>query len=153
MFAAARRRNWQTLRNLLDPLSEWLEFQVPTHATGWTRDGFAWDSSGHRSDPSWFGFMIRVRPGGPVMRRQLAIALDDAKIGNRMLFGGNLLRQPAFLTAWKTDGIPMRIVGDLRGADSIMNDALFVGVYPGLDDRALHHIADVVTKLYRGTLA
>ncbi len=149
-FAAARRRNWQTLRTLLDPLGEWLEFQVPTHATGWTPAGFTWDTSGHRCDPSWFGFMIRVRPGSPVSRTQLAVALDDAKIGNRMLFGGNLLRQPAFLTARKTDGVPMRIIGDLSGADSIMNDGLFVGVYPGLDDQALHHIADVVIKLNRG---
>ncbi len=145
-FAAARRRNWQALRRLLDPLSPWLDFQLPTHATAWTPDGFAWDSSGHRSDPSWFGFMIRVKAGSPVSRRQLAVALDQAKIGNRMLFGGNLLRQPVFANARKTNAFPLRIVGDLAGADAIMNDALFVGVYPSLSGDMVEHVASTVAK-------
>jgi CDP-6-deoxy-D-xylo-4-hexulose-3-dehydrase len=148
-FVAARRRNWQTLRRLLDPLSAWLDFQLPTHATGWTADGFTWDASGHRCDPSWFGFMIRVKPGSPVSRKQLAVALDAAKIGNRMLFGGNLLRQPVFASARDAGDIPARVVGDLSGADTIMNDALFVGVFPGLGNEALHHIADVITTIHR----
>jgi CDP-6-deoxy-D-xylo-4-hexulose-3-dehydrase len=148
-FVAARRRNWLTLRRLLDPLSEWLDFQLPTHATGWSADGFTWDSSGHRCDPSWFGFMIRVKPGSPVSRKQLAVALDAAKIGNRMLFGGNLVRQPAFLTARTIDGIPLRTIGGLRGADSIMNDSLFVGVYPGLRATMCEFIAETITRMCR----
>jgi CDP-6-deoxy-D-xylo-4-hexulose-3-dehydrase len=148
-FAAARRRNWHTLRTLLDPLSEWLDFQLPTHSTGWTCDGFTWDSSGHRSDPSWFGFMIRVKPSSPVSRRDLAVALDQAKVGNRMLFGGNLVRQPVFAQARKTDAFAMRIVGDLTGADTIMHDTLFVGVYPGLSDDALALAASVVLATQR----
>lgn len=147
-FAAARRRNWQTLRYLLDPLSEWLDFQLPTHATGWTRDGFTWDSSGHRCDPCWFGFMIRVRSGSPVSRKQLAVALDEAKVGNRMLFGGNLVRQPVFSHARKSGSVPLRIVSDLAGADAIMNDGLFVGVYPGLTEASCHHIATVILSPY-----
>jgi CDP-4-dehydro-6-deoxyglucose reductase, E1 len=148
-FAAARRRNWHTLRTLLDPLSEWLDFQLPTHATGWGSDGFRWDSSGHRSDPSWFGFMIRVKPKSPVSRRDLAVALHEAKIGNRMLFGGNLVRQPVFAQARKTGAFPMRIVGDLAGADAIMNETLFVGVYPGLAEDACGYVAEMVAGLYR----
>jgi CDP-6-deoxy-D-xylo-4-hexulose-3-dehydrase len=147
-FAAARRRNWHTLRTLLDPLSEWLDFQLPTHAIGWTTDGFTWDSSGHRSDPSWFGFMIRVRPGSPISRKELAVALDDAKIGNRMLFGGNLLRQPVFANARKTNAFPLRVVGDLTGADVIMNETLFVGTYPGLRADMCGYIADTIGNLY-----
>jgi CDP-6-deoxy-D-xylo-4-hexulose-3-dehydrase len=143
-FAAARRRNWQALRALLDPLSEWLAFQLPTHATGWTTAGFTWDAGGHRCDPCWFGFMIRVRPGSPVSRKELAVALDEARIGNRMLFGGNLVRQPVFANARKTGAFPMRIVGDLAGADTIMNDALFVGVYPGLSYEMCGYIANVI---------
>jgi CDP-6-deoxy-D-xylo-4-hexulose-3-dehydrase len=148
-FATARRRNWQTLRTLLDPLSQWLDFQLPTHATAWTPDGFTWDSSGHRSDPSWFGFMIRVKAGSPVSRRQLAVALDQAKIGNRMLFGGNLVRQPVFANARKTNAFPLRIVGDLAGADAIMNETLFVGTYPGMGSDACGYIASTLADLYQ----
>jgi CDP-6-deoxy-D-xylo-4-hexulose-3-dehydrase len=149
VFAAARRRNWHTLRTLLDPLSEWLDFQLPTHATAWTPDGFTWDTSGHRSDPSWFGFMIRVKAGGTVSRKDVAVALDKAKIGNRMLFGGNLVRQPVFAQARKTGAFPMRIVGDLAGADAIMNETLFVGTYPGLREAACGFIAGTIANLYR----
>jgi CDP-6-deoxy-D-xylo-4-hexulose-3-dehydrase len=147
-FTAARRRNWQRLRTLLDPLSEWLDFQLPTHATAWTPDGFTWDASGHRCDPSWFGFMIRVRPGSPVSRKELAVALDAAKIGNRMLFGGNLVRQPVFAEARKNGLFPMRIVGDLSGADGIMNEVLFVGVYPGLRPSMCAHIAGTISAVF-----
>jgi CDP-6-deoxy-D-xylo-4-hexulose-3-dehydrase len=147
-FVAARRRNWQTLRTLLDPLSEWLDFQLPTHATGWATDGFTWDASGHFCDPSWFGFMIRVRPGGPVSRRELAMALDQAKIGNRMLFGGNLVRQPVFVQARRNNEFPFRIVGDLPGADTIMNDTLFIGVYPGHSSEQVAYAADTITTFY-----
>jgi CDP-4-dehydro-6-deoxyglucose reductase, E1 len=148
-FAAARRSNWHTLRTLLDPLSEWLDFQLPTHATAWTPDGFTWDSSGHQSDPSWFGFMIRVKAGSPVSRRDLAVSLDEAKIGNRMLFGGNLVRQPVFAQARKQQSFPIRIVGDLVGADAIMNETLFVGTYPGLREAACEFIAATIANLYR----
>jgi CDP-6-deoxy-D-xylo-4-hexulose-3-dehydrase len=72
------------------------------------------------------------------------VALDEARIGNRMLFGGNLVRQPVFANARKTGSFPMRIVGDLAGADTIMNDALFVGVYPGLSYEMCGYIANVI---------
>lgn len=152
-FAAARRRNWHTLRTLLDPLSEWLDFQLPTHATAWTPDGFTWDSSGRRSDPSWFGFMIRVKSGSPVPRNELAVALDGAKIGNRMLFGGNLLRQPVFANARRTNAFPLRVVGDLAGADAIMKETLFVGTYPGLRADLCRYIADTIANCYGSNTA
>lgn len=143
-FVAARRRNWHALRTLLDPLSEYLDFQLPTHATGWTQSGFTWDSSGHSCDPSWFGFMIRLKAGSPISRRALAVALDTAKIGNRMLFGGNLVRQPVFAAASRTVAPRLRVIGDLAGADTIMNDSLFVGVYPGLSPAMCEHIATTI---------
>ena len=147
-FVAARRRNWGRLRALLDPLSKWMDFQLPTHATGWTSAGFSWDSSGHRSDPSWFGFMVRVKPVSPVSRRELAVALDEAGIGNRMLFGGNLVKQPVFVLARKNDTYPFRVVGDLSGADAIMNQTLFLGVYPGIGDDTCEFVADTVGRLF-----
>jgi CDP-6-deoxy-D-xylo-4-hexulose-3-dehydrase len=148
-FVEARRHNWHTLRRLLNPLSDWLDFQLPTHATGWTPDGFVWDSTGHQCDPSWFGFMIRVRPSSPVSRNDLAIALDEAKIGNRMLFGGNLVRQPVFAKLRAQGSSQMRIVGELTGADTIMNQTLFIGVYPGLTLEMLEFIADQINRIYR----
>jgi CDP-6-deoxy-D-xylo-4-hexulose-3-dehydrase len=143
-FVEARRRNWQRLRTLFEPYSEWLDFQLPTHATSWSPTGFSWDSTGHSCDPSWFGFMIRVKPSAPVSRKDLAVALDEAKIGNRMLFGGNLVRQPVFAQARSKGTFAMRIVGDLAGADAIMNETLFVGVYPGLTEPMCSHIAATV---------
>jgi CDP-6-deoxy-D-xylo-4-hexulose-3-dehydrase len=143
-FVEARRRNWQMLRSLLEPYAEWLDFQLPTHATGWSPEGFSWDSSGHSCEPSWFGFMIRVKRGAPMTRKDLAVALDEAKIGNRMLFGGNLVRQPVFAQARAKGTMAMRIVGDLAGADTIMNETLFVGVYPGLTEPMCRHIAMTV---------
>jgi CDP-6-deoxy-D-xylo-4-hexulose-3-dehydrase len=149
-FVEARRSNWQTLRALFEDHAEYLNFQLPTHATSWSRTGFSWDASGHKSDPSWFGFMIRVKPGAPVTRKQIAVALDEAKVGNRMLFGGNLVRQPVFAQARAKGTIAMRIVGDLAGADAIMNETLFVGVYPGLTEPMCRHIADTVGAALRG---
>jgi CDP-6-deoxy-D-xylo-4-hexulose-3-dehydrase len=145
-FVEARRRNWQMLRTLLDPLSDVVGFQLPTHSTAWSDGGFAWDASGHRCDPSWFGFMVRVLPGCPVSRRDLAIALDESRVGNRMLFGGNLLRQPVFAQAHKSGSPALRIVGELAGADAIMNECLFVGVYPGLTAAMCERIADSIAR-------
>lgn len=149
-FVRARIDNWNWLRAALDPLGDVLEFQLPTHAISWSRPGgFQWDASGHRTDPSWFGFMIRVRPGAPFHRRDLAQALDAARIGNRMLFGGNLVRQPAFVQLRRDNPTAFRVVGDLAGADRIMNEALFVGVYPGLTGDMLQHMADTITRFCR----
>ena len=78
------------------------------------------------STPSWFGFPITVKNGSPVGRDQLIRALDARKIGTRLLFGGNLLRQPAYR------GIHRRVVGDLANADRVMNHTFWIGVYPGL---------------------
>ncbi len=149
-FVEQRRANWHRLRELLDPLSDVIDFQLPTHASAWRRGGFVWDGSGHEANPSWFGFMIRVRPSAGATRRDLAMALDNGKIGNRMLFGGNLVRQPVFAQMARQDAVRFRVVGDLQGADGIMNDCLFVGVYPGLTDEMLQHIADTVSTAMKG---
>jgi len=148
-FAAARRRNWETLRRGLAPLEEFFEFMLPTHATGWTPDGFTWDAGGHRSDPSWFGFMMLVKATAPFTRTDLARRLDERKIGNRMLFGGNLARQPAFVQLRKDNPAAFRVAGGLEGADRIMREAIFVGTYPGLTGPMLDHIIEVVTSFVR----
>lgn len=149
-FVQARCRNWQTLRAGLADLEEFFEFMLPTHATAWKKDGsFQWDSSGNRTEPSWFGFMLLVRPTAPFTRTDLARYLDEQKIGNRMLFGGNLTRQPAFVEILKNNPGAFRTVGNLSGADRIMNDALFIGVYPGLTSVMLDYVIEKIYNFVR----
>jgi CDP-6-deoxy-D-xylo-4-hexulose-3-dehydrase len=160
-FIEARKRNWEILRAGLADLHEVFEFTLPTHATSWLgpnervgqnnfEDAFTWDDTSCRTDASWFGFMIRVKPGARFSHTDLAAHLDSNKIGNRMLFGGNLLRQPVFVQLKKDRPHSFRVEGEMRGADEIMNQALFLGTYPGLTKEQLDYeirvIRDFVSK-------
>jgi CDP-6-deoxy-D-xylo-4-hexulose-3-dehydrase len=137
-FIEARKQNWETLRKGLAAHEDVLEFALPTHATGWDPEqGFSWDQTGCRTDCSWFGFKIAVKPDAPFSRTDLARELDRNQIGNRMLFGGNLVRQPAFVQLRQERPESMRLVGSLPDADAIMNTTLFLGTYPGLTDKML----------------
>ena len=137
-FIESRKRNWEILRRGLGPYDDFLEFALPTHATGWdAEDGFLWDDSGCRTVCSWFGFKIATRSASPVSRTELARELDRNQIGNRMLFGGNLLRQPAFVQLREENPEAMRVVGSMNGADQIMNSTLFLGTYPGMTEAML----------------
>ena len=143
-FIQARIDNWNTLRAGLEDCEEFFDFMLPTHATSWTPQGFTWDSTGHRTVCSWFGFMLRVKPGAPFTKFEFARHLDEKKIGNRMLFGGNLVRQPVFVQLRKDRPNSFRVVSDLSGADIIMNNALFVGTYPGLTPDMLGYIVETI---------
>ncbi len=151
-FIAARKRNWETLRRGLADLETVFGFSLPTHARAWTRPDaeasksssrFEWEGAdqaivGPACDPSWFGFMLRVKPDAPFTVRELAAHLDEKRIGNRMLFGGNLLRQPAFVQLRKDNPTAFRTVAEtMEGADDIMHTAIFLGTYPGLSDAQL----------------
>ncbi len=148
-FIEARIANWNRLRAALDHLGEFFDFMLPTHATGWTPQGFTWDASGHRTECSWFGFMMRVKPGSPFTKFEFARHLEQAKIGSRMLFGGNLVRQPALVQLRKDRPESFRVVGDLAGADRIMNEAIFIGTYPGLSEEMIAYELDVIEKFVR----
>jgi CDP-6-deoxy-D-xylo-4-hexulose-3-dehydrase len=148
-FVEARKKNWERLRQGLNPCGDFFEFMLPTHAKSWSPGGFTWDHSGHRAECSWFGFLVLVKPAAPFSRTEFARALDAKKIGNRMLFGGNLVRQPAFVQARKDNPAAFRVIGDLPGADRIMNEAVFVGVYPGLTDAMLDYMVETITKFVR----
>ena len=97
-FVGARRRNWERLRAGLAGLSDFFEFMEATPG----------------SEPSWFGFMLLVRNGAPFTAVELSRHLDDRKIGNRRLFGGNLVRQPAFVQLRKDNPKAFRAVGSSR---------------------------------------
>ena len=143
-FVQDRKDNWEYLRRGLADLNHLFEFQLPTHATQWSEDGFTWDNSGCRTDCSWFGFMIRIKPEAPFKHTDLARHLESKKIGNRMLFGGNLVRQPVFVQLKRDRPSAMRVVGDLSGADQIMHSAIFLGTYPGLTRAMLDYEIDVI---------
>ncbi len=92
------------------------------------------------SSPSWFGFPLAVRPEAPFTRNQVVQYLEKHKIATRLLFGGNLVRQPAY------KGVRYRIVGDLVNSDFVMNQVFWIGVYPGLSQEALAYIVGVLYK-------
>jgi CDP-4-dehydro-6-deoxyglucose reductase, E1 len=148
-FIEARKRNWEHLRAGLAGLEDRLDFSLPTHATAWTPRGFSWDATGARTDCSWFGFMLRVRPDAGFTRTELARHLDERKIGNRMLFGGNLLRQPVFVQLRRDRPDAFRVVGGVDGADEIMNTAVFVGTYPGLTVPMLDYMVETIRNFCR----
>lgn len=86
-----------------------------------------------------------MKPDAPFTRTDLARELDANKIGNRMLFGGNLLRQPAFVQLRHDNPASLRVVGDMVGSDEIMNSTLFLGTYPGLTAAMCQAEIDVIT--------
>ncbi len=93
-----------------------------------------------RSEPSWFGFPITLDPSHPVNRENLLRHLETAKIGTRLMFAGNLLKQPAY------KNVEVRVVGDLTNTDIVMSRSFWVGVYPGLTDEMLDYIAYTISE-------
>ena len=96
----------------------------------------------HSSELRKSGLKLR-KPASPKTRNQIVQELNDKKIGTRLLFGGNLLRQPAFINT------PRRVVGDLVNTDRIMNDSFWVGVWPGLSTQMLDYIIETLHKILK----
>ncbi len=88
------------------------------------------------ANPSWFGFPLAVRPDAPFNRNDIVQYLDSKKIGVRLLFGGNLARQPAYRD------VIYRQIGDLSNTDFVMNNVFWIGVYPGIDQARLDYVLD-----------
>lgn len=122
-FIAARRKNFQYLYDGLKPLEDVLLLPESTPD----------------AEPSWFGFPIGVREDAPFSRNELIRELESKKIGTRLLFGGNLTRQPAY------KDVEFRVVGNLKNTDFVMNNVFWIGLYPGLTKEMLDSAVDTVT--------
>ncbi|WP_299294269.1 lipopolysaccharide biosynthesis protein RfbH [uncultured Tateyamaria sp.] len=95
------------------------------------------------SEPSWFGFLLTLKDGTELKRSEITRALEDRKVGTRLLFGGNLLKQPAFM------GQEMRVAGSLDVTDKVMHDSFWVGVWPGINDEMLDYMADTIINVLK----
>jgi CDP-6-deoxy-D-xylo-4-hexulose-3-dehydrase len=122
-FSVARKKNF---KHLLEGLSK-VQGLIMPRAT-------------EKSDPSWFGFPITLDPKHPVDREELLRFLDSRKIGTRLLFAGNLTRQPAY------KNVDWRIVGDLTNTDIVMKRTFWVGTYPGLTPNMLEYITSSISE-------
>ncbi len=123
-FVAARKHNFTFLYDLLSDMQDILIFPecLPD------------------SDPSWFGFPITLKRSAPLSRFELIAALDNAKIGTRLLFAGNLTRQPSM------QGVAYRVSGTLENTDTIMHDTFWVGVHPALNEEMLTFVAGTIRQ-------
>lgn len=126
-FIDARRRNFDGLARRIKAAGLEDYFHLPQATPG--------------TDPSWFGYLLTLRDGLPFTRRDIVTRLEDRKIGTRLLFAGNLIRQPAFAN------VDYRVVGSLERTDKIMNDAFWVGVWPGLTDPHLDYMVACLSEI------
>ena len=130
-FIEARKQNWRSLFEGLKPLEEFLLLPKPTEG----------------SDPSWFGFLITVRPESPFSRNELIRYLESRKIATRLLFGGNLTRQPAY------KDVPYRVVGDLKNTDLVMNQSFWIGIYPGITSAMIAYMVETIETFIKTSVS
>lgn len=127
-FIEKRRHNWERLRQALLPLQDRLILPEPAE----------------NSRPSWFGFLISVKPEAGINRNQITRHLEEHNIQTRLLFSGNLTRHPCFDQIRGTDAY--RISGGLENTDFVMNNTFWIGVYPGMTDQMIDYMAQEVTR-------
>ena len=126
-FIAARKSNYAYLRAQVAEMEEFFLLPEPTP----------------NSDPSWFGFPLSVNEGAPFERTALLRHLDERKVGSRLLFGGDLTRQPAY------EGLPFRVVGELVNTDYILRNSFWIGLYPGLSEPMLDYAMGTLREFVR----
>jgi CDP-6-deoxy-D-xylo-4-hexulose-3-dehydrase len=127
-FISARKSNFATLKNGLESLQD--VFLLPEATPG--------------SEPSWFGLPLAVKPESGLTRDKVTRYLESRKIGTRLLFGGNITRQPAY------KDVEYRVVGDLKNTDYVMNNVFWIGVYPGLNDSMIQHMLNSLGEVATG---
>lgn len=128
-FVSARRRNHAVLAERLAPLADRLQLPIATA----------------ESEPSWFGFLITVRPEAGLARDAITTHLEALGVQTRTLFAGNLVRQPCF-DDMRATGKGFRVIGELPVTDRIMTDSFWIGVYPGMSEAMLEHMARTISS-------
>lgn len=127
-FIEKRKENFKKIRKELERYSEHLILPEATK----------------NSDPSWFGFPITVKGNSKFTRNDLTGYLEKNMVMTRLLFAGNITKQPAYLD------IDCRIIGDLANTDKVMNDTFFIGVYPGINEEQIAYVAEVFDNFFKG---
>ncbi len=127
-FIERRRHNWDRLRKALEPIEDKIILPEPAE----------------NSRPSWFGFLISVKPSCSVKRNDVTKYIEEHNVQTRLLFSGNLIKHPCFDEIRGTDAY--RVAGGLENTEFIMNNTFWVGVYPGMTDQMIDHMAQVITE-------
>lgn len=131
-FIERRRHNWERLRTALESV----------------QDRLILPESAENSRPSWFGFMISVRPESGLKRNDITRCLEKHNIQTRLLFSGNLIKHPCFDQIRGTDAY--RVAGTLEQTEFIMNHSFWVGVYPGMTDEMIDYMAKMIVAAVDG---
>ena len=127
-FIERRRHNWDRLHKALEEVSDKIILPEPAE----------------HSKPSWFGFLISVRPETGLSRNDVTCYIEDHNIQTRLLFSGNVIKHPCFDQIRNTDAY--RVVGDLHNTDFIVNNTFWVGVYPGMTDAMIDYMAQIIKE-------
>ena len=127
-FIERRRHNWERLHKALEGMADRIILPEPAA----------------NSRPSWFGFLISVRPETGLNRNDVTRYIEEHNVQTRLLFSGNLIKHPCFDQIRGTDAY--RVVGGLDNTDFIMNNTFWVGVYPGMTDEMIDYMAKVIKE-------
>jgi CDP-6-deoxy-D-xylo-4-hexulose-3-dehydrase len=123
LYIESRKRNFRYLRERLKNIR-----------------GLALAEETEHSDPSWFGFPITLTSETSANREELLQFLNSRKIGTRLVFAGNMTKQPAY------KDVNFRVVGELTNTDVVMNRSFWIGVYPGLTENMLDYVSESITE-------
>lgn len=126
-FIARRRENFDGLTKRLKAAGMDRLYHLPVPTPG--------------TEPSWFGYLLTVRDGSGISRNALVKALEEHKVGTRLLFAGNITKQPAF------KNVEYRVHGSLEHTDKVMNDSFWMGVWPGIDDAMMDYMVETLVRL------
>lgn len=127
-FIERRKHNWARLHAALENVQDRIILPEPAE----------------NSDPSWFGFLISVRPETGLNRNEVTKYIESKNVQTRLLFSGNIIKQPCFNEIRGTDAY--RVVGDLENSDFVVNNTFWVGVYPGMTDTMIDYMAQVIKE-------
>jgi len=127
-FIHRRRHNWNRLYKALESIKEKIILPVAVE----------------NSKPSWFGFLISIRPETGIKRNEVIQYLEANNIQTRLLFSGNIIKHPCFDQIRDTEAY--RVVGNLEVTDFIMENTFWVGVYPGMTDAMIDHMAKIIIE-------